>query len=180
MASQTKAARRLAKAFADSLGDDALEPVARDLGALAAAVRGEATLRSALANPALPADRRTAVALGVAEHLSVGEKTRRFLETLGSHEALPLIADLADAFAEARDERRGIVKASVTTAQPIDEQQRTRLRAALARLTGREVTLEANTDPSLIGGAVTRIGSTLYDGSVRSRLAGLRGRITGS
>jgi F-type H+-transporting ATPase subunit delta len=179
MASHSEAARGLARALAESLVDEDLAPMARDLGGLGQIIVETEGLRRMLANPALPSERRGAIARRLGEVLSVTDKARRFVDVLAAQEALPLLPEIAVAFAGFCDERRGAVKASVTTARRLDEGQRARLRAALGKLTGREITLEESTDPSLIGGVVARVGSTLYDGSLRSRLSGLRGRITG-
>ena len=93
---------------------------------------------------------------------------RRLARRVGT---LPSIAQV---FHELREEKLGIVPAQVTTAQPLTEEMLTRTKQALQQLTGRRVRLETRVDPELLGGAVTRIGSTIYDGSLRSQLARLR------
>ena len=93
-----------------------------------------------------------------------------------------LLADLAEInrqFAQELDRRTGVVTAEVTTARPVPEAEREALRARLGQLTGRSVRLQFAMDEDLIGGVVTRIGSTVYDGSVRTQLEQLKQRIAG-
>ena len=82
-------------------------------------------------------------------------------------------------FTQELDRRSGIVSAQVTTARPVPEPSQDALRARLAALTGSEVRLQFAVDEELIGGIVTRIGSTVYDGSVRSQLQKKKKKISG-
>ena len=75
------------------------------------------------------------------------------------------------------DARQGITQATVTSAADLTAEERAELDAALAKLTGKKVQAQFHTDPALIGGAVVRIGSTIYDGSVRAQLDRLRARM---
>ena len=75
------------------------------------------------------------------------------------------------------DERQGVARASVTSARELNERERKHLRAALERLSGRRVEAQYDLDPALIAGAVVRVGSTIYDGSVRTQLERLRVRL---
>jgi F-type H+-transporting ATPase subunit delta len=83
------------------------------------------------------------------------------------------------AFAQELDRRSGVVSAKVTTARPVPAQSQDTLRARLGELTGSRVRLEFDVDEELIGGVVTRIGSTVYDGSVRGRLQKIKQRMIG-
>jgi F-type H+-transporting ATPase subunit delta len=92
------------------------------------------------------------------------------------------LADLAEinhSFARVLDERAGLVLAHVTTARPVPAQAQEALRARLAQMTGRKVYLQFAVDEELIGGIVTRIGSTVYDGSVRTRLQRIKQQMAG-
>jgi F-type H+-transporting ATPase subunit delta len=75
--------------------------------------------------------------------------------------------------------RLGIVEAEVTSARPLAEAQSRELLAELARLTGKQVSAEYKVDPSLIGGAAIRVGSTVYDGSVRGQLQKMKEQLSG-
>jgi len=85
--------------------------------------------------------------------------------------ALPYIADT---LRELADVRKGVVRAQVTSATPLSDSYYARLQGQLERLTGMRVVVERQTDASLIGGVVTRIGDRIFDGSVRSRLQSMR------
>ena len=88
--------------------------------------------------------------------------------------ALPTIAKV---FHEYREEAQGIVPAEITTATPLDEGMRARTKNAIEKMMGRKVRLDCKVEPELLGGAVTKIGSKVYDGSLRSHLIELRRRM---
>ena len=77
------------------------------------------------------------------------------------------------------DERAGLVAATVTTARPVPDSTRSDLKTTLTKLTGKNVRIDFTIDPNLIGGVVTRIGSTVYDGSVRSQLQQMKEKMAG-
>ncbi len=104
----------------------------------------------------------------------IGQKQLNFLRLLRRKSRLALGASIASFFRELLDTERGIVRAEVTSAVALDDDQRRRLSEKLARDTGKQVELEAHVDASLIGGMVVRIGDRLIDGSTRSRLRRLR------
>ena len=88
-----------------------------------------------------------------------------------------LLGEVAEAFETAVDERLGFLRAKVTSATPLSEAHRRETEQALSEVTGKRVRADFDVDPSLIGGVVARIGSTIYDGSVRSQLETLRQRL---
>jgi F-type H+-transporting ATPase subunit delta len=88
-----------------------------------------------------------------------------------------MLHEIADAFDLAIDERLGVVRAEVTSAEPLDNAQRDRIQEELTRVAGKQARCEFSVNPDLIGGVVARIGSTVYDGSVRSQLENLRERL---
>ena len=87
------------------------------------------------------------------------------------------LGPLAISFRERLNAKRGVVRAKVTTAAPLGPAQVEALSTRLAALTGRQVQLSAKVDPSIIGGVVTQVGSTVYDGSVTSQLARMRRKL---
>jgi F-type H+-transporting ATPase subunit delta len=104
----------------------------------------------------------------------IGEKQVNFLRLLRRKNRLALGASIASFFRELLDEERGLLRAEVTSAVPLDDAQQQRLIDRLAQETGKQVALEARVDQSLLGGMVVRIGDRLVDGSTRSRLRRLR------
>jgi F-type H+-transporting ATPase subunit delta len=103
--------------------------------------------------------------------------TTRFLRLLLAKKRIPYLAEAARAFAALLERQQGIVRARVTSAVPLDDDQRARLRAALERRTGFKVVLEPRVDRAVIGGVVVQYGDHILDDTVRARLAGLRERL---
>jgi F-type H+-transporting ATPase subunit delta len=161
-------ARRYAKALLElGLEEGNLESVVRDLGALAEAWQSSAELRNAVENPLVGLVAKKAAVAELAAKLGAGPAARNAALLLVDRRrarALPYIADV----------RKGVVRAQVTSATPLSDAYYTRLQGQLERLTGMRVVVERQTDASLIGGVVTRIGDRIFDGSVRSRLQSMR------
>ena len=177
--------RKLAKRYAQALFDALPDPRASEaadtfLSALARAVTASKELREALANPAVPRSAKRRVLDGIAEAQAAGKEVRSFLGVVVDHGRAAEVAAMAAAFHDVREERLGMVQATIVTAAPLPADLQKRTEAALGRLTGRKVRVTAAVDPSLIGGAVTRIGSTVYDGSLVAQLANLRRRMAGA
>ena len=107
----------------------------------------------------------------------IGQLQLNLLRLLRRKSRLALGASIASYVRELLDERRGIVRAQVRTAVEIDEERRQWFASQLGELTGKQVEVEAEVDPDLIGGAVVRIGDRLIDGSARSRLRALRAQL---
>jgi F-type H+-transporting ATPase subunit delta len=105
---------------------------------------------------------------------AIGAKQLNFLRLLRRKSRLALGASIASFFRELLDEERGVLRAEVTSAVALDEEQRRRLAEKLARDTGKQVQLETRVDQALLGGLVVRIGDRMVDGSTRSRLRSLR------
>lgn len=105
--------------------------------------------------------------------------TRNFLLVLLEHQRLDLVGEMVAAFAEMMDELGGRVRATVTSAVPLEKGEIGRIQSALARLTGKQVMLEARVDPALIGGVVTTVGNMVLDGSIRTQLASMRDQLAG-
>lgn len=171
-------AARYAQALLAALPDDRAAAAADAfLEALADAFEASAELRDVLLNPAVGRAQRKQVLAALADGQGVAREVRNFLFTVADHGRLSALPTMAAVFREAREKRIGIVPAVVTTAAAIDLAHQQRLAAALERLSGRKVRLDVQVDPSVLGGAVTRIGSTVYDGSVRTQLSRLRRRM---
>jgi F-type H+-transporting ATPase subunit delta len=88
--------------------------------------------------------------------------------------------DLRAAYRDRLLDFRGVVRAEVTTALPLDTSRADAIQKSLATLTGRTVLLATKIDPAIIGGLVARIGSTVYDGSVTRQLEKMKERLTDS
>lgn len=174
-------ARRYARALADVVGDEdaaRLERVARDL-ALAGDVLGRApeVLRF-LEDPSVGHKEKEAAVEALCKRAGTAEPTRRFLRLLSEKRRLGALPEIARAFTALKDERLGVVPVEATTAVPLSAAESKRFREALEAMTGLSVRLSLNVDPEVLGGVRTRVGSRVYDGTLRRKLQILRDRLT--
>ena len=127
----------------------------------------------------MPPPRKRAVVNRLARMLPLSSVVRRFLLVVVDHRRTHLLADILEAFETVMDERLGVVRADVSSAHELTSGQRDELLAGLARITGKQARARFSIRPDLIGGVVARIGSTVYDGSVRGQLQALKHRLAG-
>ena len=172
---------RYASALVDvvlSPGSD-VEPAQaiEQLRAFESAVLSSPPLRSVLATPWISVARKRAVIRTIAETLGLGRVTRNFLLVLTDHRRTAALSQMIDAFELLQDERLGFLRAEVRSALELTPQQRDKIASQLGVLAGSRVRMRFAIDSDLIGGVTARIGSTVYDGSVRGRLAGMRKRL---
>ncbi|HZB26769.1 MAG TPA: ATP synthase F1 subunit delta [Vicinamibacterales bacterium] len=157
-----------------------LRAVAGDLEALTTLVDAHADLKRALSNPAIPAARKRAVVEALLARAPLAPLVSRTVMLLADRDRLVLLDDLSAAFRERLMEHEQVVRAEVTTAIELPPERVAALQQGIARATGRppqHVQLVTRVDPSILGGAVTRIGSTVYDGSITTQLQRLRRRL---
>lgn len=174
-------ASRYARALADLAFDPrkGLDPqaVLAGLARFDAALSESAELRGALLTPAVPAARKRAVVERLAVRLDIAPLVRNFLYVVISHRRTAMFGEIREAYQAQLDERLGLVEAGVTTARELKPEVRGRVEQGLERLTGKRVRARFGVDEGLIGGIVVRIGSTIYDGSVRGQLEALRRKL---
>ena len=168
-------ARRYARALLSlGLEEGRPEQYGDELERALEAIRANRELRILLENPgySLP-DRQAAIdALGSAVELS--PLSVNFLRLLLERQRIADLAQIARIYRAMVDQQAGRIRATVTSARPLGDDQVDRLRDAIGRMTGRSVVLESQTDSSLIGGVVAQVGTTLLDGSLRTQLERLR------
>jgi F-type H+-transporting ATPase subunit delta len=170
------AAIRYARALFDVvLAEGDIERAQDELQQFANLVAGSEPLTNVFGNPAIPAARKRAVVAAVLQRsgLPAGPVSKVIL-LLADRDRLMLLGDVARAYRERVMEHQRVVRGEVTTAAPVAPDALRRIEQGLERATGRRVILDARVDPSLIGGAVTRIGSTVYDGSVTRQLENMK------
>ncbi len=180
MSTRASAARYAKALFDVAIAESTPEQIERELTAFSEVVRGHADLQQVLVSPAVPAARKGAVVAQLLDRLQPSSPVRKLLLLLAERDRLELVPELVSVYHERVMEHQQVVQAEVTTAEPIPAEQAAQLQQRLGRSLGRTVTLTTNVDPSLIGGMVTRIGSTVYDGSVATQLTALRQRLTDS
>ncbi len=167
-------ARAILGAFPDPREAGAVDGFLTNLGA---AIEGSAELRSMLLNPSVPKSIRTAALTALADRSGAGKPLARFLETIVDHGRVSAIPAIAETYHELREKAAGIVPVSIESARPMPQDLLQRAQVSLERLTGKRVRLTCTVDPTLLGGLITRIGSNVYDGSLRTQISGLRRRM---
>jgi len=143
-----------------------------------ALVHDSAELHTALLSPAVAPAAKQKVLGKLGDMLGMHQHLKNFLYVVTRHRRLDLLAEIRDRFQALLDESVGIVRARVETAQPLSDAQRQALETALARITGKQVRCGYEVDDALLGGLAVRMGSKMYDGSVRGQLEGLRRRLS--
>lgn len=177
--------RTIARRYASALADVAVargegREVQEELIAWESMVASSDELRQLVDSPTIALDEKRKVLNKLIERVGPRRTTSNFIQVLLQNQRLGQLAEINRRFGQMLDERAGVVAATVTTARPIDDVAQEALRTNLAALTGRKVRLSFETDGDLIGGLVARIGSTVYDGSVRNQLQQAKERLIGN
>jgi len=176
--SRSVVSRRYAKALIDlAVEEGDVEAVGRALGRVVEVVAGDKSVRHFFFSPVHRAEEKRPFLERVADELGIRGLLRRFLLLLLDKDRLPQIEEIHREYVRAADERSRRAEAVVHSAVPLDTGSRGRLADKLKALTGKEVYLRVKEDPSLLGGVVVRIGSVVYDGSIRSQMAKLKEQI---
>ncbi len=156
---------------------DALKSVAQ-LQGLSGIVQSTRGLRDVWSNPAVPGEEKRGVLDALAKRLGLERPVRNFIAVLIDHRRIAFLPEIVKAYEAEVNERMGVAEAAITAARELHAQEKHSLEAKLAEITGRKVRASYGSDPGLLGGAVVRIGSTIYDGSVRGRLMRLKEQLT--
>ena len=177
--SMRASAARYARALLDITITES-DPVAaeRDLAAFVDLVQSHPDLQRTLANPVVSATSKRAVVQQLLERSQPTAPVGKLLLLLASRGRLEIVPDLLDVYRERLMEHRQVIQAEVTTAAPLAPERVSELQQRLTKITGRAVTMTTKVDQAIIGGIVTRIGDTVYDGSVATQLAKVRDRLS--
>jgi F-type H+-transporting ATPase subunit delta len=172
MADNTVFAPRYAHAFAEVAEKKGLDLIAarqqmKDFVDLYASSHN---LREVLEDPSIPSEQKLAVMDGIAERLGMFREVRNFLAIVMDHQRLPELDLILAAYDQVADAGLGVTDAQVTTVHELGHDERAALEAQVAKLAGTKIRVAYSLDPSLLGGALVKIGSTVYDGSVRTQL----------
>jgi F-type H+-transporting ATPase subunit delta len=179
MSTRASAARYARALFDIAITESNPEQAARELDEFAALLQSHPDLQKVLLNPAIPAANKRAVMQQLMERMQPSSPVRKLLLLLADRDRLELFADMRDVYGERLREHLKVIQAEITTAGPLPQEQAAQLQQRLAAATGRTVTMTTKVDPQIIGGVVTRIGSTVYDGSVATQLSAMRQRLMG-
>jgi len=148
-------------------------PAIGSLEAMAALMVEHAELRKALVSPFVPSASKRGIIDELAPRLAMTDVIRRTLHVLADQNALDGVGPLAVAVRRLVNRQAGVVDATVTTAAVLTDAQVARLQATLSEATGKQVNLTTRIDPSVIGGAVARVGGVVFDGTIARHLARL-------
>jgi F-type H+-transporting ATPase subunit delta len=175
----------IATRYAEAMAEAVLAPAASqdphrtagEIRAFEALVNASPDLRTVLLSPAVSTSKKRTVVARFADTLPLSRLVRNLLYVIIDHRRADILGEIAEAFENSIDERMGFVRAEVTSAAPLSDSQKTAIQEALSKTSGKRVRCKFHTDPELIGGVVARIGSTVYDGSVRTQLESIRQRL---
>jgi F-type H+-transporting ATPase subunit delta len=171
-------ARRYAEALADvAIAHNQVEQMDAEVGAFAQMIRDSRELHDVFASPVVSQEQKRSVLDAIIERTGVSAMIANLLRTMLSHYRLHDLTEVHEQFRRAINRRRGIALAEVTTAAPASQDAQDMLTRKLQELVGKQVQVQFKTDPALIGGAVTRIESVVYDGSIRTQLQTVRQRL---
>jgi len=173
----TRYAHALADVVTASGSSLSAEHALAQLRAFDAALRGSLELQNALTTPAVPVSRKRAVIQRIGYVMELSQITRNFLYVLVDHRRIASLTQIIHSFELVVEERLGFGRAEVSSATGLTEAQQTALRTALERVSGKRLRARYAVDGALIGGVVARIGSTVYNGSVRGQLDTLERRM---
>jgi F-type H+-transporting ATPase subunit delta len=151
--------------------------VADELEALVAAAKDYQDQVRPLFHPLVPTTSKLATIRAFTERAGISKPTSVLLEALVQFHALHVLGTIATSFRERLNNKQGVLRATVTTATTLPPDKAAALAARLSELTGRQVAIQTQVDPAIIGGVVTQIDSTVYDGSVTRQLARMRQKL---
>jgi F-type H+-transporting ATPase subunit delta len=169
-----------ARAFADVVFTARLD-AARAMGGLRqiAGLFGQsAELRRVWENPAVPADQKRKLLDAIVQRDGIDRQVRNLIAVLIDHRRLPFLPRIVEQLEKELDARMGFAEALISSARELGDAEKRALEAQVAKVTGKKVRAQYGLDPSLLGGAVVRIGSTIYDGSVKGQLERIKEAIS--
>lgn len=172
------ASLQYANALADIvLQQGAAEPTRKQLADFEAAYKESAELRNFMASPAISREAKHGVIEKLVARIGASRVLRNFLFVIVDNQRTHLLPEIAASFEEVLRQRQGVAEAEIASAVPLNDKQRAALLQNLERVTGKKIQANYSIDPALLGGAVVRVGDTVYDGSVRNQLDRLRHRL---
>jgi F-type H+-transporting ATPase subunit delta len=167
-----------AKAFADiAIAQGAPQTAVKQLADFGEAFAESGELRNFLGSPAVDLQAKHRVVEKIVARQGAGRIVRNFVFVILDHHRAHLLPEIVAAVQEVVRQRQGIAEAAVSSAVELSSAQKMELAKTLSRLTGKRIEPKYSLDPALLGGAIARVGDTIYDGSLRSRLAEMRTRL---
>jgi F-type H+-transporting ATPase subunit delta len=164
-------ARRYAKALVQLGAEEgAVEKFNSELTAVNAVLADNPALNSIFRSPAYGIEAKRAILRDIIGKLELSGTVANFLQLILDRNRLAFLPQIAESFSAFADDLSGVIRPTLSSGLPLDGSQVGEIKAALEKSTGKKVVLNVEVDPNLIGGVVTKIGGTVYDGSVRTQL----------
>jgi len=169
-----------ARAFADVVFDEHLDAARAIVGLrqIVTLFNQSVELRRVWENPAVPIEQKRKLLDVIVQRDGIERPVRNLVAVLIDHRRLPLLARIVDQLEKEIDARLGFAEAQISSARELGDAEKRTLEAQIAKTTGKKVRASYGLEPSLLGGAVVRIGSTIYDGSVKGQLEKIREAIS--
>jgi len=169
-----------ARAFADVVFEERLDAARATAGlrSIAALFEESVELRRVWENPAVPAEQKRKLLDAIVQREGIDRPVRNLVAVLIDHRRLPFLPRIVEQFAKELDARAGFAEAEISSARELGDAERRTLEAQIEKTTGKKVRARYGLDASLLGGAVVRVGSTIYDGSVKGQLEKIKEAIS--
>jgi|SRR6476469_2242467 F-type H+-transporting ATPase subunit delta len=173
---------RYAQAFADVVFGKHLDAgkSLQELQSLAELAAENDELRRVWENPALPVEQKRGLLDSIVARAGLSRPVRNFVAILIDHGRMPMLPQIVQQFESELLRRMNLAEAEITSARELGEDEKRGLERQIQRMTGKQVRARYSRDSSLLGGAVIKIGSTVYDGSVRGQLNRIREQLAGA
>lgn len=174
------ATSRYARAFVDVVVEHKLDAnrVLQELQSITAISRTSAELRQVWESPAIAADQKRSLLDAIVARQGISRPVRNLIAVLIDHRRIGLLDQVVKDFQQELDSRLGFAEAQITSARELDDSEKRTLENQVEKLTGKKVRARYTQDASLLGGAVVRLGSTIYDGSVAGQLQRIREQLS--
>lgn len=171
-----------ARAFADVVVDKRLDPAKTlaEAQQISALVRESGELREVWVAPSIPAEQKRAVLDAIVKRVGISQMVRNFIAVLIDKGRVNFLQEIVAEFAHELNQRLGFAEAEITTTRELSADERSALEADLAKVTGKKIRARYDQDRSILGGAIARVGSTVYDGSVKGQLEKIREQLRAS
>ena len=165
-----------ARALAEVVIANHLDPAKtlREAQSLAALVASSKDLREVWHTPAIPAEQKRAVLDAIVSREGISRPVRNFVAVLIDHRRIQFLDQIVKQFEIELDRKLGFAEAEITSTRELSEPERRTLELQVEKLTGKRVRARYASDPSILGGAIVKVGSTIYDGSVKGQLERIR------
>ncbi len=172
-------AARYARAFAQVVTSTNLQsaPALEQLRNFAATLSSSRELREVLMNPSLAIQQKLGVIDAIAQRLNMSQSVRNFVAVIMDHQRLPELDSILTEYAALADTNAGMTEVEIVSARPLADEERNTLISTAGTLAGSQISATFTEDASLLGGAVLKIGSTIYDGSLKAQLAWMKQRL---